>query len=141
MDAIIPEIVYAAWCVFWAFANARAIKADTWILHGANGLVHIAVCLYFGFEFHFVVGLLMLFIGRLFFDVALNLFRKKGIGYVPKAPKSKVDQVEIAVFELLFRFLMKRRLRPSYPFVVGVLPKIIYTLCITVFLILQFKTV
>lgn len=139
MQALTPEIVYVFFCVFWAYANAKAIQADTWILHGINGLLHLSFCTYFGLAIHPVVSFVLLFAGRLFFDVALNLFRGLPVAHVPKAPKSKVDQVEIAVFDALFRYLLKRKLRPSYPFVVGLLPKIIYALCLMVFLTIQFK--
>jgi hypothetical protein len=96
---MIPQIIYALWCVFFAYLNYILIeKLNERVRHGFNGLAHLTVCIYFGFALGVITGVIMLLIGRLFFDTSLNLFRKKGIGYVPENPKSIVDKVEKYVF-------------------------------------------
>jgi predicted permease len=112
MQAAIPQIVYAVWCVFWAYANYRAIDhANERILHGINGLCHLSICIYFGIVIHWMIGLAMFFSSRAIFDTFLNLFRMgwRNIGYVPKNPKSIADKLEKKVFG-------KK----------GILPKVIY---------------
>jgi hypothetical protein len=98
---LIPEIVYALFCIFWAYLNYIIIeKLNDEVKHWFNGLMHLAVCCYFGFAIHFLAGITMLLIGRLFFDVSLNIFRMgwRNIGYVPRYPKSIVDKAEKKVF-------------------------------------------
>jgi hypothetical protein len=115
-----PQIIYVVWCIFWAYANHRAIdKANEHILHAINGTFHLVICGYFGIQLNWMVGVAMLFEGRLFFDVALNLFRKLGIGYVPKSPKSIFDKLEKYVFKGN-----------------GIIPKIIYAAIVIVLNIL-----
>lgn len=97
----IPEIAYAIWCVFWAYANYRAIVfANENILHGINGLCHLSICIYFWIVIHWTIGLAMFFYGRSIFDTCLNWFRMgwRNIGYVPKNPKSITDKMEKKVF-------------------------------------------
>src|SRR5690348_14817414 len=95
---MIPQIIYAAWCILFALANAKAIGAGVKILHGINGFIHLSVIIYFSFAIHWIIGLQMLFIGRLFFDIALNLFRGLPVTYVSEDPKSIIDRLEILAF-------------------------------------------
>jgi hypothetical protein len=116
-----PIIIYALWCVFFAFLNYIVIeRLNERVRHGFNGLAHLTVCLYFSLAVSLTTGFIMLLIGRLFFDTPLNLFRKKGIGYVSENPKSIVDKIEKYVF------------RND-----GITPKIIYAYLIMVILIIS----
>jgi hypothetical protein len=93
-------ILYALWCVFWAYANYRAIDvAEEHIFHGANGFMHIMVAVYFGLSQGWITGLCILLVARLFFDISLNLFRGKGVGYVSPNPRSMLDKAEKFVFK------------------------------------------
>ena len=94
---MIPQIAYAAFCIFFAYLNYIIIeRLNEVVRHGINGAIHLSVCVYFGLAAHSIVGLSMLFIGRLFFDISLNIFRMgwRNIGYVPRYPKSIVDKME-----------------------------------------------
>ena len=114
MKEYIPYIAYALWCIFFAFLNyIEIVKLDEKILHWFNGLMHLTCALFFGLAVHWWMGLSMPLIGRLFFDVPLNLFRKLPFDYVPERPKSLLDKAEIFIF-----------------FGNGWLPKIIYTLAL-----------
>lgn len=124
MQHYIPQIVYAGWCLFWAYANKVQIINNDRVYHGVNGVFHLATCIYFSLKIHWIIGLAILFEGRLFFDIPLNLFRKLPIGYVPENPKSLVDKVERGVFGNN-----------------GFLPKIIYLLILAFLLILQHKII
>jgi hypothetical protein len=110
---LIPEIVYALFCIFWAYLNYIIIeRLDDEVKHWFNGLMHLSVCIFSGFAIHFLAAITMLLIGRLFFDVSLNIFRMgwRNIGYVPRYPKSIIDKIEKKVFGKD-----------------GITPKIIYT--------------
>jgi hypothetical protein len=116
-----PIIIYALWCVFFAYLNYIVIeRLNERVRHGFNGLAHLTVCLYFALSVSLTTGFIMLLIGRLFFDTPLNLFRKKGIGYVSENPKSIVDNVEKYVF------------RND-----GITPKVIYAYLIFILILIQ----
>jgi hypothetical protein len=94
-----PIIIYALWCGFFAFLNYIVIeRLNERVRHGFNGLAHLTACLYFSLAVSLITGFIMLLIGRLFFDVPLNLFRKRPFDYVPDKPRSIVDKVEKYVF-------------------------------------------
>lgn len=91
--------LYIIFCIILAYINYRLIINDRRIYHALNGLAHLA----FWIIVHLTMGswpltLAMPFIARLFFDVALNLFRGLPLDYVPRNPKSIADKVEKAVF-------------------------------------------
>jgi hypothetical protein len=119
---VIPQIIYIIWCIFFAYLNYIIIeKLNERVRHGINGAMHLLICIYFGIAIHFTVGLSMLFIGRLFFDTSLNIFRMgwRNIGYVPRYPKSIADKIEKKVFGKD-----------------GITPKVIYGAAIIVLMIL-----
>jgi hypothetical protein len=95
-----PQIIYAAWCVFWAYANHRGITfANVWILHGINGLLHGSIWYGMGLMAgNWELLAVMPFIGKSFFDVPLSLFRGKPLNYIPENPRSILDKVEKKVF-------------------------------------------
>jgi hypothetical protein len=116
-----PIIIYALWCVFFAFLNYILIdRLNERVRHGFNGLAHLTVCLYFTLSVSLTTGFIMLLIGRLFFDVPLNLFRKRPFDYVPDQPRSIVDKVEKYVF------------RND-----GITPKVIYAYLIFILILIQ----
>jgi hypothetical protein len=97
---IIPQIAYLLVCVLFAYMNYIQISVhNERVRHGYNGLMHVVTCLYFLLFVSWEMALIMLCIARLFFDVALNLFRKLPFDYVSPEPKSIVDKVEIFVFD------------------------------------------
>lgn len=127
MKAIIPEIVYGCFCLFWAFVNYWQIeKINETVRHGINGIFHLSTVIYFSIAIHPLVGAAMLFEGRLFFDVPLNIMRDgwRNIGYVPKNPKSIVDQLEQKVFGKN-----------------GIAPKVVYLVILFSLVIIQLKVI
>lgn len=116
MQLVIPQLVYAVWCVFFAYMNYRLIEVlNERVLHGINGIFHVITCMYFFFEVDPLMGLAMFFSARVVFDTSLNLMRKRGIGYVPVNPKSIFDKAEKWAF------------RNN-----GIVPKIVYTITATI---------
>lgn len=91
-------IVYALFCIAFAWLNAVLIKANKRIYHGLNGLLHIAAAVVGWHFWGWVIGISILFVARLVFDTSLNLFRGLPIEYVPRSPKSIVDKIEKTVF-------------------------------------------
>lgn len=115
---IIPETVYALFCVILAAFNHERIKDGKRINHFWNGLIHLAVAIPASIFIHLTVGLVLLLNANVIFNVSLNLFRGLPIGYLPLKPKSVVDQVEKKLFGN------------------GIAPKIIYTvisICLNIF--------
>lgn len=85
-----------------------------------NGLLHIAAAVAGWYYFNWQIGVAILFVARIFFDVSLNLFRGKAIGYIPIKPKSIVDKVEKKLFKQD-----------------GITPKIVYIIIIICLLTLK----
>jgi uncharacterized membrane protein len=112
----------------FALLNFFQIEEDEKINHNLNGGIHLAIVLFGMISQGIIFGLTLLFIGRLIFDSSLNLFRKKGLGYVPENPASKIDRIEKSAFEFIHKIFKTI----SYSFIVGILPKIIYLIVIIV---------
>jgi hypothetical protein len=151
LNPILTQIIYGLLCILLAYINHRIILKDIRILHGLNGIFHVVFFLYFYFFVNHYLGITLLVIGRLVFDTSLNLFRKRGIGYVAENPKSIIDKIEKIVFTTIqaIYLLFKNRKQSllegyeinsigkyspskSYTFIVGILPKIIYLITIIV---------
>jgi ribose/xylose/arabinose/galactoside ABC-type transport system permease subunit len=96
---MLAVFLYIVFCIILAYINYRLIINDRRIYHALNGLAHLAfwVIVYLTMD-SLILTLAFPFIARLFFDVALNLFRGLPLDYVPKNPKSIADKVEKAVF-------------------------------------------
>lgn len=118
---MIPVIAYGFICIWWGWANGVTIKKENSILHWANMIIHASTCIYFAIYEHWSLGLAMFFEARLFFEIAINLTRKKGIGYVTPTPTAVTDIIEQAIFGKN-----------------GILPKIVY-LILFVSLLLIYK--
>lgn len=116
-----PIGVYAVFCVFWAYANARTIDSDGYIHHWANFILHFTCCCALGVLAHWTLGFAAFFMGRSVFDSFLGIFRKKGWAYVSPDPKSWFDIQEIRLFGQN-----------------GALPKICYLVVMAGFLYLRF---
>lgn len=98
LNILLPQVIYALFCIFFAYANYRVIEVlNQKIRHGINGIFGIVTSIYF-FTQHWEIGLSILFIGRLFFDSSLSLFRGKKLGYVSPNPISIIDRVEKRIF-------------------------------------------
>lgn len=110
-------LLYIPFCVFFAWLNARWIAKGKKILHGINGSIHLFAAIIIGYSTKWQYGLAVLFITRLFFDVALNLFRGLPVDYVSPNPKSIVDKIEKQIFKKD-----------------GITPKLIYLLIIVILL-------
>jgi len=127
------------------------IQKDIRILHGVNGSFHIIAFIVLTYFYNLYFGITVLIEARLFFDVMLNLFRKRGIGYVAEYPKSIVDKIEKFIFGSIYSiYLLVQKKNQSliegwlydssgkyypsnsYSFIVGILPKIIYLILIIV---------
>lgn len=106
-------IAYALFSVAFAWLNSYWIKQNKRIYHGINGAIHLLAAGAGWYLFSWQIGLAILFVARLFFDVSLNLFRGLSIDYVSPNPKSIVDRVEKKLFKLN-----------------GIVPKLIYLLVI-----------
>lgn len=91
--------LYIVFCIILAYINYRVIIAERRVYHALNGLAHLAfwVVVFLTMQ-SLILTLAFPFIARLFFDVALNLFRGLPLDYVPRNPKSIADKVEKAVF-------------------------------------------
>jgi ribose/xylose/arabinose/galactoside ABC-type transport system permease subunit len=96
---MIAVVLYIIFCIILAYINYRLIINDRRIYHALNGLAHLAfwVIVYLTMD-SLILTLAFPFIARLFFDVALNLFRGLPLDYVPRNPKSIADKVEKKVF-------------------------------------------
>lgn len=112
---IVFELLYAIFCIGFAYLNAHLIKKGKRIYHALNGAIHIAAAAAGLYFFDWQTGIAILFVSRLVFDTALNLMRGKAIDYTSPSPKSIVDKIEQKIF--------KRD---------GVTPKLIYILLIVV---------
>lgn len=120
---MIPQIVLIVFCIFFAYANYRAIRIDARIRHAINGVFVSAFIGFFAVEYYKLHGFwyslkyvfINLLLARAIFDTFLNLFRfhklgiKSAINYVSLKPTSIVDKFEKKVF--------------GYN---GILPKVIY---------------
>ncbi len=83
----------------FAWLNYYLIEVkDYKIKHFWNGLIHIAMAIAGVYFWGWQIGVSILFVARLVFDTALNLFRKKGIDYVSPRPASIVDKIEKKIF-------------------------------------------
>lgn len=93
------QIYYATGCILFAYLNAFLIKKDQPIDHFANAIVHVQ-----GWVIAFLLTnrielfVVLPFVGKVFFDISLNLFRELPIGYVSTEKGSKLDQIEIEWF-------------------------------------------
>lgn len=96
---MLAVVLYIIFCIILAYINYRVIISERRVYHALNGLAHLAfwVIVFFTME-SLILTLAFPFIARLFFDVALNLFRGLPLDYVPRNPKSIADKVEKAVF-------------------------------------------
>jgi len=91
-------IAYAVFCIAFAWLNSYLIKRDKKIFHGLNGSLHLLAAAAGWYFWGWTIGVAVLFVARLFFDVSLNLFRGKAIDYVSPSPKSIVDKIEKKIF-------------------------------------------
>jgi hypothetical protein len=96
------EILYGLFSIFFAWVNAEWIRRGKKVLHGWNGLLHIAVASVGWWLYAWPVFFLILCNVRIIFDPALNLMRGKRINYVSPNPKSIVDKLEKKLFGLDF---------------------------------------
>lgn len=104
------EAVYIVFCLLLAYFNKRRIAYDKRIRHGVNGLLH--ACFWVGTMLitkSWFPACVLPFLGRLFFDAALNVMRRLPVDYVARNPKSIIDRLEKKIFNGD-----------------GILPKIIY---------------
>lgn len=114
---------YVAFCIGFAWINAGVIKEGGRIYHGLNGLLHLICwfCIWLVTKEWALLAALP-FIGRLFFDSALNIMRGLPLDYVAKNPKSIIDKAEKGLFGNN-----------------GIIPKVIY-LIISITLIVIYAT-
>jgi len=96
--SVIYQILNALICGGMACIDADRIYAGKKINHWVNGLIHIAIAAGAFFVFDWKISLAILFQSRVVFDVALNLFRGLGIGYVSIKPASVIDRMEKKLF-------------------------------------------
>lgn len=120
---MIPQIILIVFCIFFAYANYRAIRIDTRIRHAINGVFAGSFIIFFAWEYYNLHGLLYslkyvlihLLLARAIFDTFLSLFRFHKLGIVPAInyvsldPGSIIDKIEKKIF--------------GYN---GILPKVIY---------------
>jgi hypothetical protein len=98
--SLIAEILMIAANILMSWHHAEAIKDDRPIKHGWWGLGYLALA--------GVVSLLnesvllficLLFIRKIFFDTALNLFRGKPLFYVSASTSSIIDKLHLKLFK------------------------------------------
>jgi len=112
-------IAYAVFCIAFAWLNSYLIKKNKRIYHGINGAIHLLAAAAGWYFLGWTIGVAVLFVARLFFDVSLNLFRGKAIDYVSPSPKSIVDKIEKKIFRID-----------------GISPKILYLFIIIVLILI-----
>lgn len=96
---MIIQAIYIVFCLLLAYYNKRRIVYDKRILHGINGLLHALFwCVTLYYTRSWFPACILPFIGRLFFDAALNLMRRLPLDYVAQKPKSIVDKFEKSIF-------------------------------------------
>ena len=91
-------IIYALFCIAFAYFNYELIKNGKRIYHGVNGFIHLSVAVIFGIVHSPLYGLAALCLARVLFDWSLNLFRGLPLDYLPKKPKSIADKIEVELF-------------------------------------------
>jgi hypothetical protein len=91
--------------------NSEWIKKDKPIRHNYNAWFHgicWIICAAFTWQIHWLVWIIPIpkiivvlpFIGKTFFDLSLNIFRKKPLGYLSFwGDNSKLDELEYEVFD------------------------------------------
>lgn len=90
-----PLLLYGAWCILFAWINARWIKQDTRIAHAGNGAAHISTAAWFALHFqHWELFFMVLCIVRVVFTTFLNLFSKGDPFYVTRKPRALIDKAE-----------------------------------------------
>jgi hypothetical protein len=95
---ILFQLLYAAFCICFAGLNAYLINKGKRIYHGLNACIHIGAAMYAGITYHWLIGIAVLLVARVFFDWFLNIFRKLPLNYVPSKPKSYADKIEKWLF-------------------------------------------
>lgn len=99
MENIYPLLSYTFILILFAYLNKQEIHdKNKRIYHGINGALHMTICIYCFLEYCWETGFSMVLLARLVFDSCLNVFRKKGIDYVPLEPKALTDQLEQFIF-------------------------------------------
>jgi hypothetical protein len=115
---LVYQICYALFCVGFAYFNAVWIKKGKRIYHFWNGVLHLAFAVAGLLFFNWQTGLCMPFIGRLFFDIALNHFRGLPLDYIAAKPKSIADKVEKKIFGK--EFILPRLIYISIVFLLNI---------------------
>lgn len=96
---ILAQAAYAVFCIAFAYFNYYLIeKKGKRIYHFWNGLLHLSSAVTAAHLFNWQMGICILLVARLFFDVSLNLFRRLPIDYVSPKPKSVIDKIEKRIF-------------------------------------------
>ena len=89
----IINILLAKWDSILIFKGKR-------ILHGVNGAIYLLVCgiLFYIYRNWYLVAA-ALFNRLVFFNIALNLFRKLRWDYISLTPKSMIDKAALSIFK------------------------------------------
>jgi len=126
-------IAYAVFCIAFAWLNSFLIeKKNLHIYHGINGGIHIIAAIAGYYYWGWQIGISILFVARLFFDVTLNLFRNKAIDYIsPEVMRYKKIKEAIKKGKTI-DFIEYRIFRKD-----GISPKILYLFIIIVLVCLQ----
>jgi hypothetical protein len=96
----ISQILYAIFCISFAYLNYRLIVKGERIRHAWNGIAHLVVwLLLYLLTKDWKLFIALPFIGRVSFDTALNYFRGISIYYIPKKPASIIDRIEKWLFD------------------------------------------
>lgn len=95
---LIIEAGYKLFCVALAKWNATLIKKNKKVPHALQGLFHITSGVVFAFICGWEMFPLILLTARIFFTVALNLFRKLSPYYITPAPTAFTDIIEQKIF-------------------------------------------
>lgn len=92
-------ILYALICTQLAWLNSYLIKKGRRIYHALNGLLHLVAAAVGWYYFSWQIGVAILPLTRIVFDVSLNLFRELPFDYVSPSPKSIIDKLEKKIFK------------------------------------------
>lgn len=99
------ELFFIGVCILNAWIDAKRIKGGKRIYHGVNGGIYLALTFGSYFLGGWFLVLAVLIIRKVFFDVALNLFRGLPFFYFPQNPKSILDKLQYKVFNVNMEIL------------------------------------
>ncbi len=95
---IVFEIIYIAFVILLAVANAITIKEKKYPSHLLNAILHISAAIATAIIWWIPGFIIILCNTNVVFSISLNLFRGERINYISPDPKSWIDKLEKKLF-------------------------------------------